>query len=213
MSHTREEQTARNLNRGFSLVEMLVVLLILTVVIAIVVPALQSFRNGARKGATTSLMAGLSTSISQFKMSQSRLPGYFSARDMGSGMNVSGGGLSAMENLMLDLAGGITTDAPATGNGDPCDVGGYPIIEVGPSSTNKVNVDINRIGATESTSKAQVVRTYFKPDPKYFVRQCRTGNRTTGTDARSAMPVLVDAWGQPILAWVQDDVPAAAPLA
>jgi prepilin-type N-terminal cleavage/methylation domain-containing protein len=205
-------RTAATLRRAFTLIEMLVVLLILTVVISIVVPALKHFRDAARKSATVQLMSSLSTAVSQFKMSQNRLPGYFSPRDMGSAMNNSNA-FSGMENLMLDLAGGVTTDPTVSGS-DPCDPAQFSVIAVGPTDT-KVNVDIPRIGAAEGAPKGQVSRGYFKPDPKYFVRQCKIDQRdgvTGSNDARLAMPVIVDAWGQPILAWVQDDVPPGAPL-
>jgi type II secretory pathway pseudopilin PulG len=191
---------------------LLVVLLILTVVIAIVVPTLASFRNTARKATTLSLMTSLTTSVAQFRMSQARLPGYFTPKEMGDPANNTNK-FSAMENLMLDLAGGVTTDAPVTGT-DPCDAAQFSVIQVGPTN-KKVNVDTARVGAPDNTAKGQVSRGYFKPDPKFFVRQCKPVQRsiTNTTDQSLAMPVLVDAWGQPILAWVEDQISGLAPLA
>lgn len=197
-----------SIRRGFSLVEMLVVLLILTIVISIVIPTLQAARNSARKSATGSLMASLATAVGQFKQSQSRLPGYYSPRDMGAVSNL-GNGFSAMENIMIDLAGGVTTDAASGSVANACDTTDNPVIAVGPG-TAKVNIDVGRIGATEGGAKGEAVAGYFRPDPKFFARQCEANQRNPGgpTDARSAMPVLVDAWGQPILAWVQDELPS-----
>lgn len=195
-----------SIRRGFTLIEMLVVLLILTIVISIVIPALQAARNTARKSATNSLMASLATAVGQFKQSQSRLPGYFSPRDMGAGTNTT---FSGMENLMIDLAGGVTTDAAAGSVTNACDTTVNPVIAVGPGNT-RVNIDVGRIGATEGGTKGAATAGYFRPDPKYFIRQCEPNQRAGSgpTDARSAMPVLVDAWGQPILAWVQDELPS-----
>lgn len=199
--------------RAFSLIELLVVLLILTVVISIVVPTLRHVRDSARKSITTDMMAQLSAVVSQFKIDKNRLPGYFSPRDMGSAMNSGSGGLrfSGMENLMLDLAGGITSAAPVNGSGNACDTVNPPsIIQVGPLTSGRVNVDIGRIGASSGGAAGDVVRTYYKPDPKFFVRQCGPGQRDGGgpTALHATMPVVVDAWGSPLLAWVSDDVPA-----
>lgn len=203
----------RSIRRGFSLVEMLVVLLILTIVISIVIPSLQAARNTARKSATNSLMASLATAVGQFKQSQSRLPGYFPVREMGAATNAANG-FSAMENIMADLAGGVTTDSATGSVANACDTTNNPVIAVGPGAT-KVNIDVGRIGATEGGAKGEAVAGYFRPDPKFFARQCQPNQRTPGgpTDARSAMPVLVDAWGQPILAWVQDQLPPGSSFA
>jgi prepilin-type N-terminal cleavage/methylation domain-containing protein len=209
--------TRPSVRRAFSLMEMLVVLLILTVVISIVVPALRHFRDSARKSATQQMMASLATAVGQFRLSNNRLPGYFSPKQMGDPNNAMSGGsfgsISSMESVMLDLAGGVTTDTPA-GMGDPCMQGSYSVVEVGPSNDHKVRVDLGRIGAAETGGTGNIKSAYFKPDPKYFARQC-TPNQREGigaNDPRGAMPVLVDAWGSPILAWVQDDVPSSLPF-
>lgn len=207
----RPHSTPAPARTGFSLIEMLVVLLILTVVISIVVPALGHFRNAARKSATQSLMASLATAAGQFKMSQSRVPGYFSPRDMGSpenGPGQAGTGLTGSENLMLDLFGGPTQETTPAAM-DPCAENG--IIEVGPTSAAKTNVDLGRMGSATGGATGQVNKGYFRPDPKFFIRQCKPGQRAEApTPNSAAMPVLVDAWGSPILAWVRDDLPAAA---
>jgi type II secretory pathway pseudopilin PulG len=195
---------------AFSLIEMLVVLLILTVIIAIVVPTIQSFRNTSRKAVTRDIMASVATSIGQFRLSQNRLPGYFSASEMGGNANDMNRYFTGMENLMLDLAGGLTQDPESAYNpATVCDpVSGPGVITVGPSNTNQVRVKIGRIGAADGGSAGEVVRGYYKPDPKYFVRQCQPNRRAGNMGAHWAMPVLVDPWGTPILAWVQDSVPA-----
>lgn len=196
---------------AFSLIEMLVVLVILTVVIAIVVPTIQAFRNTSRKAVTRDIMASVATSIGQFRLSQNRLPGYFSAVEMGNSANGNmGRDFTGMENLMLDLAGGITQDPESAFNAATlCDpVTGPAVVTVGPTMTNQVRVKIGRIGAADGGSAGEIVRGYYKPDPKYFVRQCQPDRRVNMPAAHWAMPVLVDPWGSPILAWVQDSVPA-----
>lgn len=200
-------------NAGFSLMELLVVLLILTVVISIVVPTLRHMRDAARKSISTDIMAQLAAVVSQFKIDKNRLPGYFSPKDMGSAMNSGSGGLrfTGMENLMLDLAGGITSAAPVNGSGNACDTVNPPsIIQVGPLTSGRVNVEIARIGASSGGASGDVIRTYYKPDAKFFVKQCGPGQRDGGGPSalHATMPVLVDAWGTPILAWVSDEVPA-----
>jgi len=195
----------RALRRGFSLIEMLVVLLILTVVISIVVPALRHFRNVARKSATTELMVSLGTAVSQFKLSQGRLPGYFTPVQMGEADNP----LAALDNMLFDLAGGISTETTSTIT-DPCNSALNYVVEVGPTSApKKVKIDTGRIGSAEGGARGNVNRGYFRPDPKYFKRQCAVGQRApTGLpNEYNVLPSLVDAWGTPVLAWVSDDVP------
>lgn len=182
---------------GFSLLELLVVLGILVIVMAIVIPALSGARNAARKNATQSVMTAIATSVGQFNLSERRLPGYFSARDMG----VTNTVFTGMENIMLDLAGGIRTDDPAVTQG---------IVEVGPRNNNTVKVEVGRIGASGQDAKGVIAKGYYKPDPKFF--QVQTGNQRAGGEEQ--MPVIVDAWGTPILAWEQDSgAPASAPFA
>lgn len=191
------------LRRAFSLLEILVVLGILIIVMSIVIPALGSARNAAKKSSTQGVMAAVTTSIGQFKMDQARLPGYFTARELGDNNN----DLSAMENIMLDLAGGITT-AAESGGADVCDViNGPQVVSLQGGNAPAVHVEIGRIGATGQDAKGILAKGYFKPDAKFFVRQCLPGQRVVNQAKRAAMPVLVDAWGSPILAWSQDEVP------
>lgn len=180
---------------GFSLVEMLTVLVILAIVIAIVVPALGAARTAARRTATQAMLASLNTAILQFQIDQRRAPGYFSAKDMGGTANRDIG-FTALDNMMLDLLGGgiVKTTGP-------------DIITVGPSSTSTVNVDLTRFGAGTQTTKG-----YFKPDGKMFLTS-PLGRSSTDTTNMPRLPALVDSFGQPVLAWVQDDSPAVQSFA
>lgn len=183
--------------RGFSLVEMLTVLGILAIVLGIIIPVLANVRNSARKSATQSILSDFSTAINQYQISERRLPGYFSAADMGAAANGSssavGEGFTNMDNIMLDLAGGIVTSSTTTGTP----------IDVGPSTAKRVRVDTSLIGSTTQTANGAKNKGYFSPDGKNFKAQ--NGTDGTGIRAGSAnnqlYPALLDSWGNPILAW------------
>ena len=180
--------------RAFSLVEMMVVLLILGVVLAIIVPSLGAARNAARKAATNALMNQLATASAAFQMDERRMPGYFSARDMGHTENETRG-FSAMNNVLADLSGGLTTDNAL----NPLTVGPRA------GAANEISIAPGLIGSSRQingvTNKA-----YFQPDPKFF--GVVTGKATAGANSdHQELPDLFDSWGTPILAWQQDEMP------
>jgi len=183
----------RGQRRGFTMVELMIVILIIGVVVAIVFPVLTGARNAARKAATTALMTDLANASTQFYTDHNRYPGYFSPMQMGHAENINRG-FTAMENIILDLAGGIVQSGASP-----------DIIDVGPrsGSNNTVKVDLTRIGAASEESKR-----YWQPDKKYYVAQ--EGDKQVGENAHKRLPDVVDAWGTPILAWVQDDPGLAA---
>lgn len=192
-ANTIRKPRAHAVRRAFSLLELLVVIAILVIVMSIVIPSLGGVRNAARKSASHQMMASLSTSIGQYNLDLRRLPGYFSAREMGNNTNTD---FSTMENMLLDLAGGITTE------------NGAGLLTVGPGGQNgTVRVDPLRIGSPTQSASGSISKTYFTPDPKYFTKQNGNGQRANPGQARD-MPVLVDAWGSPILAWRQDVEPS-----
>lgn len=198
---------SRTCRRGFSLIEMVVVVGILVVVLAIVLPALSGARTAARKSATQSLMSNLQTATQTFTLDNKRLPGYFNMSDMASADNDTRG-FSMMDNVMIDLAGGITQAARDTGNNQPCDLENGPrIIDVGPRPTALVKINLANFGGTTSTGGTST-KAYFPVDRKNTARQCIGGSKRAGTSApldHLAMPTLIDSFGQPILAWAQDD--------
>lgn len=185
-----------NRARGFSLVEMMVVLLILAVVLGIIIPALGYARNTARKTATNALMNQLATSSASFQLDERKLPGYFSARDMGNTAN-AGEGFSSMSNILLDLAGGKVSTSNATPS----------TIEVGPHAGARVFVAPEYIGGSSQAAGA-VSKAYFRPDAKSFV----VVSGKFGSANNQALPELVDLFGAPILAWAQDDLPSTSSL-
>lgn len=190
--------------RGFTIIELMVALVIIGVVLAIVLPALSGARNSARRAATQADFSRLGQAASQFQIDNRRLPGYFSQRQMAdtaNGDNSATGsgqrGFSSMQNIMLDLAGGVV---PSTGASFGA---GGEVLEVGPiaGTGNTAFVNVSLIGTTQSISGA-TRSIYFAPDRKQFIAD---QGIVTNVDAHRALPNFCDAFGQPVLAWVQDD--------
>lgn len=177
-------------SRAFTLIELMVVLLILALVMAILLPALGGARQRAKMVAAMAQMKDIATATGSFKIDKGNSPGYFSQTQMGSTQNATRG-FGAMKNIMLDLAGGITSQPASPGNG--------VYDSVGPVSTGTVTVDINQMGASAGKTKA-----YYAPRGESFVAFTTVGQQTA-TPENAAIPDVVDPWGNPILAWVQDD--------
>ena len=95
--------------RGFSLVELLAVIGIIALLLGILLPVLGGARSAARDAVLQSQLNDLQTAITNFQTDENRYPGYFSAAQMGLDDNEQGG-LTMMENIMIDLAGGVTAD-------------------------------------------------------------------------------------------------------
>ena len=180
--------------RAFSLMELLVVILIIALVMAILLPAVAGARKAAKNVSSTAMLNSLSVAAGAFATDkQGQRPGYFSPADMGSNDNATRG-FSAMQNIMLDLAGGVTTAA----------ANGSTILRVGPTPTVVSNVDLAQIG---SSSTAGTARAYFNPDGAFFdidPSRRRIGQVATVVE-HLALPSLVDAFGTPILAWSEDE--------
>lgn len=187
--------TKRSAGRGFSLIELLVVMFIIALVVAITVPALGFARTLAKKTTTQTFMTGMSQACTVFQNDNRRVPGYFSPREMGSMENIAGtgtGGFTAMDNVLLDLSGGVVN---ATGPGT---------VLVGPTNTGKVNVDPDRVGVATGSGKI-----YWTPDAKYYETQ--TANGKFGDPLNLRLKSVIDAFGQPLMFWANDDA-SIAPL-
>lgn len=181
--------------RGFSLVELLVVIAIIAIVIALVVPALSGGRNAARKAATDGIIKQISNAAASFgRDNNGRTPGYFTPKEMGSTENEGPGGrgMSMAENVMLDLMGFQT--------------GGTSPVDVGPTAANVLRLDPALLGVPGVDGKQ-----YYVPDKKYFVPQVSMLSQmgmaphAAGEDDPRQLPDVVDAFGQPLLIWVEDD--------
>ncbi|MBU6412339.1 MAG: prepilin-type N-terminal cleavage/methylation domain-containing protein [Planctomycetes bacterium] len=187
----------RQSRAGFSLIELLVVLFIIGLVVAIVIPALGAARTVARKTSTQALINQVGQGAMQFQTDERRVPGAFSARDMGATENATRG-MSGMENMMLDLAGGVvgSTTTETT------------VISVGPFSaaSKQLKVDTAVIGVKTNSNNI-----YFAPPAKNYVAQI-SGRGQIGdvahagaTEGDVQLKDLVDDFGQPLLAWTIDE--------
>jgi prepilin-type N-terminal cleavage/methylation domain-containing protein len=194
--------------RGFSITELLVVIFVIALIIAITVPALSSARASAKRTETSQLLSTLASGVAQFRLDENRQPGYFSVQDMGHSENATEG-FSGMQNIMLEMLGGIVPDnTPAGAN----------IISVGPRSGNasKVKVDRNQINLAQPGGR----KLYWASlGSKVFERADENGLpvdistvRRLGFTPGNASPTgnqqireIVDAFGSPVLAWAADD--------
>ena len=177
---------ARAARRAFTLIELMVVLIIIAVVISIVLPALRLARIATRTTTTRAMMTNITNAVGSYVNDNKRLPGYFTARQMGDTGN-QGQGFTALQNVMLELAGftqGLTMIGPGT------------------AAADQVGIDLTMLGVGgQSTSKA-----YYIPEARHWVAQ----NQTPGVSQVAAannynLPSVVDDFGNPVLAWVMDD--------
>lgn len=217
---------ARSAHRAFTIIELIVVILIITIVSAILLPALGAARNVAKRTATQSMMNDLVSASTRFEQDKRRLPGYFTPAEMGSTNNwngTRGRGMSGMENVLLDLAGGIVNDTTSGGGGggggggnpggapEPISADNQLIKRVGPLQdvNTQVTVDLQLIGVA-----AGGFAPYFVPPKDLYKPQFNEPNRmgqnssqphSGGPNLGNQLPDLLDHFGTPILVWSQDD--------
>jgi prepilin-type N-terminal cleavage/methylation domain-containing protein len=186
----------RHARRAFTLVELLVVVLILAIVIAILLPAIAGARRGAKNASTLATLNGLAAATGAFIGDNAgRTPGYFSPADMGNADNEDRG-FCAMQNVLLDLSGGVTSPT-ASGAG---------IITVGPRPSGTAKVDLGQIGATGGAAGQKA---YFNPDRNFLSDAAeRPSGQVSSVPDNLLVPHLLDAFGNPVLAWTRDDRPA-----
>jgi len=187
---------------GFTLVELLVVIVIITVVISLVIPAVGKVRRTAKVANSQQLATQVANAASAFQQDQRRLPGFYSARDMGRDENAKTIGMPAMLNALLDLSGGVTGVGKST---DTASRKVAPFLPVGNQNNSVAFVNpalIGAPGAGNTTNKG-----YFIPDKKYFYSpRPNVGSEIArfGT-TENALPDLVDAFGTPLLLWSADE--------
>jgi type II secretory pathway pseudopilin PulG len=191
------ERTTRR--PAFSIVELLTVVFIIGVLIAILIPTVSSVQRSGRSAAAQSLLTEVSTAAASFQLDTRRLPGYFAQSELGSTTNFntpsSGPGLTAMENALLDLSG-----QGAIATSQPTDASAW--VQVNPTADDdkRIWVKPDLIGSQEGN--------YFIPGSSalaFMTAQQQPGTITSGQPAGPGLPDLVDPFGQPILAWAQDE--------
>lgn len=197
---------AHNRSNGFTLVELLVVVAIIAVLIAILVPALGSARNSAKRSSTNALLNTVSGAISQFKIQNNRLPGYFSQQDLGQNSNTTG--FTQMENALLELSGGID---PSASPSEPY------VIDV---TINGRSVRINtlKVGATNGPGFLSLTaKGVGSNEPQTNgmaparVPEHQSVDASIFTAGKYQMPDIVDAWGTPVILWARDEAAGSDP--
>lgn len=187
----------RRRGAAFTLIELLVVMIIIAIIIAITLPALRSIRATTRKSATEAMLRQITNAAAVFQTDNRRLPGYFTAKQMGSATNgsnsSSGAGFVEMQNVLLDLSGFQS---------------GGTTVRVGPDPNGNayVDLDVSTLGVPGPGNN----KAYWLPDGKHLQAQNEAGQQDSNHAPNTTLPTVIDHFRNPILAWVADDAEGGA---
>lgn len=197
---------------GFSLIELLVVILIIALIVAIVLPALGGARNVAKRSDTEALVSQYSQAIGSFQIDNKRQPGRYSVRDMADPENLTRG-MSMSENVMLELGAMRVAEGNAAPDADP------NWVRVGPFANPAQQVWAN---PTQQATSLKGGKGYFTPTAKNYVAQPNNppgqiaqegAPGHTDLSGRPQLPDVVDAFGNPLLVWLEDEASVGKPEA
>jgi len=182
---------------GFTLVELLVVVAIIVLLIGLLVPAASSARNSARRAKTTATMTGIKNAVFSFKTANKRMPGVFTQDELGSAANASMG-LTAMENALLELSGGVIDESAYTGS----------------ATQIKLVLNSGKPGARDTEVYVDTTEVGIQGGPEYYTSTdsefgAVAGQTWSPDQGTAEMPDLIDPWGTPIMMWARNDLTGA----
>lgn len=186
---------ATNRRRGFTLVELLVVISIIAVLIGLSIPALSRVRQQARVSSTQTLMNSINAGVAQYQTDKRRLPGVFSAEEIGSTDNFTGGwrnrpGVTSMENALIDLAGGAFSTV------QEIEDAGFS-----PNSALRITLGGRTIYVIPELIGSLRETGYVDLDAETLVAV--EGQNSDLED--TGLPDVLDAFGTPIMMWAQSE--------
>ncbi|MBK8970223.1 MAG: pilin [Hahellaceae bacterium] len=146
----------RNMQKGFTLIELMIVVAIIGILAAVAIPAYQDYTVRAKVTEGLSLAAAAKTGVSEYWASQGRLPSTNASVGLPVAASING---NSVRSVSVGASGVITITLAATGL--PTTVAGDTI------TLTPNNTDAGRIGWLCRPGGASAI------DAKYLPAQCR----------------------------------------